>query len=202
MKRKKEIIIIISIIIVIIILILIPVITNSKKNTKIVDDTNTIITSTNEEEITLLIKGEINYRKPNSISDDDIIDEMYITTYKGITYGELLPIIMQYHTKYTKYNNDLTISYNHNQTIIIESYFEYEIIDDKEEVDINNDKIDFNNASLIELKSLYGIGDKRAEMLIDYFNEGNKFESFLDLKSFLGVSDEVITRIEEEAFLQ
>ena len=199
MKRKKEIIIIILILIVVVILILIPIITENNKH----NDVNTnepVIQTTESNEITLIIEGEINYRKNNSISDDDIVNTFEIKTFKGVTYGELLKIINQYRTEYTVFGEDLLKSYDNNQKIIIESSYVYpeEYI---EPIIIDEDLININEASLIELKSLYGIGEKRAEMIYEYIKEGNKFNSFQELKSFLGVSDEVITRIEEKAFL-
>ena len=198
MKRKKEIIIIICILIAVIVLILIPIITENNKHNKV--NTKEEVIETESNEITLTIEGEINYRKNNSISDDDIVNTFEIKTFKGITYGELLKIINQYRTEYTVFEEDYLKSYDKSQKIIIESSYIYpeEYI---EPVIINEDLININEASLLELKSLYGIGEKRAEMIYEYIKEGNRFNSFQELKSFLGVSDEVITRIEEKAFL-
>lgn len=198
MKRKKEIIIIICILIAVIVLILIPIITENNKHNNVNTKEEVIETETNE--ITITIEGEINYRKNNSISDDDIVNTFEIKTFKGITYGELLKIINQYRTEYTVFEEDYLKSYDKSKKIIIESSYIYpeEYI---EPVIINEDLININEASLIELKSLYGIGEKRAELIYEYIKEGNRFNSFQELKSFLGVSDEVITRIEEKAFL-
>lgn len=198
MKRKKEIIIIICILIAVIVLILIPIITENNKHNNV--NTKEDVIETESNEITLTIEGEINYRKNNSISDDDIVNTFEIKTFKGVTYGELLKIINQYRTEYTVFEEDYLKSYDKSQKIIIESSYVYpeEYI---EPVIINEDLININEASLIELKSLYGIGEKRAEMIYEYIKEGNRFNSFQELKSFLGVSDEVITRIEEKAFL-
>ena len=198
MKRKKEIIIIICILIAVIVLILIPIITENNKHNNV--NTKEEVIETESNEITLTIEGEINYRKNNSISDDDIVNTFEIKTFKGITYGELLKIINQYRTEYTVFEEDYLKSYDKSQKIIIESSYIYpeEYI---EPVIINEDLININEASLLELKSLYGIGEKRAEMIYEYIKEGNRFNSFQELKSFLGVSDEVITRIEEKAFL-
>ena len=198
MKRKKEIIIIICILIAVIVLILIPIITENNKHNNV--NTKEEVIETESNEITLTIEGEINYRKNNSISDDDIVNTFEIKTFKGITYGELLKIINQYRTEYTVFEEDYLKSYDKSQKIIIESSYIYpeEYI---EPVIIDEDLININEASLLELKSLYGIGEKRAEMIYEYIKEGNRFNSFQELKSFLGVSDEVITRIEEKAFL-
>ena len=198
MKRKKEIIIIICILIAVIVLILIPIITENNKHNNV--NTKEEVIETESNEITLTIEGEINYRKNNSISDDDIVNTFEIKTFKGITYGEILKIINQYRTEYTVFEEDYLKSYDKSQKIIIESSYIYpeEYI---EPVIIDEDLININEASLIELKSLYGIGEKRAELIYEYIKEGNRFNSFQELKSFLGVSDEVITRIEEKAFL-
>ena len=48
--------------------------------------------------------------------------------------------------------------------------------------------------------SLYGIGDKRSDAIIEY-REKKKIESWDELKSLIGVSDEVIKAIKEKAVL-
>lgn len=64
----------------------------------------------------------------------------------------------------------------------------------------NKVKININTAEKNELKKIYGIGDKRAEKIIDY--RSNKvFESYDELQDVLGVSDNVIEQIKTETIL-
>ena len=67
------------------------------------------------------------------------------------------------------------------------------------EIDLS-DFININTASASELTTLYGIGDKRAILIIEY-RKNKKIESFEELREIIGVSDEVIKRIKEKAIL-
>ncbi|GHE90561.1 ComEA family DNA-binding protein [Thalassotalea profundi] len=49
--------------------------------------------------------------------------------------------------------------------------------------------IDLNNADLTQLKTLKGIGDKRAQAIIDYRNQHGKFTSLEQLLEVKGVGN-------------
>ena len=68
------------------------------------------------------------------------------------------------------------------------------------EIERYKHKININVASTDELITLYGIGEKRAQAIIDY-RKNKKIESFSELKELLGVSDEVIINIKDKAVL-
>ena len=61
-------------------------------------------------------------------------------------------------------------------------------------------KININTAEKIDLKKVYGIGDKRAEKIIAY-RSSKAFESYEELQEVLGVSDNVIEQIKIETIL-
>ena len=49
--------------------------------------------------------------------------------------------------------------------------------------------------------TLHGIGEKRANRIIDYIAVNGEINSFEELRQLIGVSDEIITVIKEKAFL-
>ena len=192
MKTKKEILIIIGIIIITITLVFLPMVIN---NTKTNDNEVETIEETNT--ITIKIYGEITFKPNNSIDDDEITNELSIDCKKGISYGEIINRINNYLTNYSIIDNDLTKRYYESKNILIKS----SLNNLNEEKDDNEGKININTASLDMLVTLHGIGQKRAERIIDYIMANGNIKTFQELKSLIGVSDEIIELIKEKAFL-
>ena len=194
MRTKKEIILISIIGVVIILLILLIIIINNKPKAKPEDVVETNVSNS----INITVYGEITYLPPQSISPDDITNEISFKAKKGISYGEIINQISTYLTSYSVVDDELTKRYFESAKIYIKSsYVEETTVIDND----NIGKININTASIDELSSLYGIGLKRAERIIDYINTNGNIESFERLKSLIGVSDEVIMLIKEKAFL-
>ena len=193
MRTKKEIILISIIGVIVIALIILPIIINNSPKPK-KDD---IVTTNSDNSIQILVYGEITYKEPSSISPDDITNEIKLTAIKGISYGEIINQISAYLTDYSIVDDELTKRYFESSKIYIKSSY----VSQAEEVDDNIGKININLATIDELSTLYGIGIKRAERIIDYINTNGKIDSFEKLKSLIGVSDEVIELIKEKAFL-
>lgn len=200
MKRKKEIIVIIFIVIIAIFLIILPLIINNTSTTKSATNTenNNVIVDTDDNTIKITVYGEITYKPINSISDDDLTNEISFDALSGITYGEVINRISNYLTNYSIIDSNLTKRYFDSSKIYIKSSLK------KEEIEINNPnegKININTATLDELTTLHGIGEKRANRIIDYIAINGDINSFEELKKLIGVSDEIITIIKEKAFL-
>lgn len=199
MKRKKEIIIIIFIAIICIILVILPFLIN---NTNTINNSNNNQNNDNIEEydntINITVYGEITYKPINSISDDDITNQISFDTLKGITYGEIINKINTYLTNYSIIDSNLTKRYFESSKIYIKSSLKN---DEIEQIDITEGKIDINKATIDELTTLHGIGEKRANRIIDYIAINGKINSFEELKGLIGVSDEIIGIIKEKAFL-
>lgn len=199
MKRKKEIIIIIFIAIICIILVILPFLIN---NTNTINNSNNNQNNGNIEEydntINITVYGEITYKPINSISDDDITNQISFDTLKGITYGEIINKINTYLTNYSIIDSNLTKRYFESSKIYIKSSLKN---DEIEQIDITEGKININKATLDELTTLHGIGEKRANRIIDYIAINGKINSFEELKRLIGVSDEIIGIIKEKAFL-
>ncbi len=186
--KRKEILIVIAIIAITIIVAFIPRAINEGENSPIETNANNLITIT--------VGGEINVLG-DGVGDDSISNEMVIIMPKGCTYGEVLNKILNYLTKYSILDNDLKKRYYDDSIIIIKSSYVNNDIDDALDTD---GKICISTASLDELVKLYGIGEKRAKMIIEY-RENNVIDSFELLQSIIGVSDAVIEIIKEKAFL-
>lgn len=199
MKRKKEIIIIIFIAIICIILVILPFLIN---NTNTINNSNNNQNNDNIEEydntINITVYGEITYKTINSISDDDITNQISFDTLKGITYGEIINKINTYLTNYSIIDSNLTKRYFESSKIYIKSSLKN---DEIEQIDITEGKININKATIDELTTLHGIGEKRANRIIDYIAINGKINSFEELKGLIGVSDEIIGIIKEKAFL-
>ena len=181
MKRKKEIIVIILIIISTLILAFLPMLINNLKK-----EEENIIESKAPSTINIKITGELK------------VDELNIKIPYGYSYGYIINKIELYLNDYSIIDNNKTKRYYEDSVIIIESS-DIKINDD----DINNidsNKININLASIDQLTSLYGIGEKRANAIIEY-RKNKKIESFTELKELLGVSDEIINHIKEKAVL-
>lgn len=192
MYKKKEIIFIISIISITIILILLPVLINNihfnKKNKKEIIDS---ITESNNELLNIKIEGEI-----FNLVDGKYVNYVYIEIPKGYTYGYIINKINIFLTKYSVIdNNRLKEIINDNQIIYIDSK------DYNKNIELNNsDKININLATKYELMTLYGIGDKRSDTILEYRLKST-INSFDELQKLVGVSDDVIERIKEKAIL-
>lgn len=187
--KKKEIIIIIGILFVTVILILIPIITKN-------------ITSKTEEKesedyINIKIEGEINYLA-DPFDETSITNNLNLTFPSGVSFGEINKVIYVYYTKYTNINLSFQTRYYKDTTITIPS--SYQGGTKIEEDNQDESKININKATLQELKTLYGIGDRRAELIIEY-RKTKQFENYEELKSLLGVSDEIIEIIKSASVL-
>ena len=206
MKRKKEIIIVIFIAIIAILLIILPFIINNTTNTTKASNTaNNTTNTTNDniidnidDSITITVYGEITFMPVNSISDDDITNEISFTAKKGITYGEIINKVLTYLTNYSIIDSNLTKRYYESSKIYIKSSLRIEEININ---DPNEGKININKATIDELMTLHGIGEKRANRIIDYIAVNGEINSFEELRQLIGVSDEIITVIKEKAFL-
>ena len=66
----------------------------------------------------------------------------------------------------------------------------------KEEVKVNNNKININEASIDELESLNGVGKSKAEAIVEY-RKKSKFKTIDDIKNVNGIGESLFASIKE-----
>ena len=58
-------------------------------------------------------------------------------------------------------------------------------------------KININTATTEELQALSGIGETKAQAIVDYRTQNGKFETIEDLKNVSGIGDSTFEKIKE-----
>lgn len=61
----------------------------------------------------------------------------------------------------------------------------------------SNSKININTASIEELTTLSGIGNSKAQAIIDYRNQNGNFKDILDLNNVTGIGNSIIEKIKD-----
>lgn len=158
-------------------------------------NTTTLSQTKTTNQITITITGEINAPSLSS-ETKEVCNTINMNYLPGVTYGEIIRSIRNYLTGYSIIEDDLLKTYYNNSNIIIKSCYKLD------EASIHNASayISINTSPYSELIKLYGIGDKRANKIIEY-RESQRIESFEQLKKLIGVSDGVIEAIKEKAVL-
>ena len=62
----------------------------------------------------------------------------------------------------------------------------------------NDDRVDLNTASLEELKTLPGIGDAKAQSIIDYREEHGRFQDIEEIMQIEGIKEGVFQKIKDK----
>lgn len=141
-----------------------------------------------DSKIVVEIKGEVS--KPNVYYlDEGCIVQDLIDIAGGITdKGDIQNI-----------NRAQELS-NH-ECIVIPSYEENNTITEDEATRSssvgNNDKVNINTADSTELQTLTGIGESRAQAIIDYREENGRFKSIEEIKNISGIGDKMFEKIKE-----
>jgi len=129
--------------------------------------------------------------------DGEIARETVLYYYKPTTYGVVLRKIENLKNEYSDFSK-----FDYKQMIEESVSISIPTLDYNNRYNPNNkNKICINTATKEELKSLYQIGDKRADKILSYIANQKKIYSWDKLKEIISVSDEAIKRIKEQAYL-
>ena len=66
----------------------------------------------------------------------------------------------------------------------------------------DNAKININTATIEELMSLQGIGEKKAESIVEYREKFGSFTTIEDLKGVKGVGDKIFSKIKDQIVVE
>ena len=193
-KKNYKLIGIIIVIITIILYIAISYFSNGKDKL-VKNNTESIYEEESDTELTLKdskivveIKGEVNNPNVYYLDEESIIQDL-IDMAGGITdRGDLK-------------NINRAQQLTDHECIIIPSYEETNIDITSGETTIstvsNSDKVNINTADSTELQTLTGIGESRAQAIIDYREEHGRFNSIEDIKNISGIGDKMFEKIKE-----
>ncbi len=130
-----------------------------------------------------------------TITGELLVDELKLNVPYGYSFGNIVGVLQGYANAYSILKFDDNTRFYEDTSLVIQTtdsrnseYYESE------------EKIIISKASREELIQLYGIGEKRAERIIEY-RQDKRITSFDELKSIIGVSNEVIDRIKKQAIL-
>lgn len=124
------------------------------------------------------------------------VEEIVFTVPYGSSFGGIVHKLSKYTNEYSVLPLDGTERFFEDKDIVILT----SDLKNIEDADLSGDKISIHTASKDELTTLYGIGEKRAEKIMEY-RKTKRIESFEELKAVIGVSDEIIGKIKDKAVL-
>ena len=179
MYKKKEIIIIIIILAITLLLSFLPTLISRFSNSV----SDVVIPNTLKNTIQIKIEGEVK-------------EEVTLEVPIGASYGYILTKIEKYLNEYSILEDNLKERYYSDTIIQIESSDTSCFIEEVTE----EGKIKISTAEKYELIRLYGIGEARANKIIEY-RKNKKIESWDELKKIIGVSNEIMASIKEKAVL-
>ena len=146
----------------------------------------TNIISPNNNKILVEIKGEVKNPDVYEVDDGSIIRDL-ITIAGGLTEEANIDRI----NRAEKLKN--------NQLIVIPNSSDANIGVISSQTGISNDGIiNINSASLSDLQKINGIGEVKAQSIIDYREKNGGFKSIEDIKNVEGIGDKTFEKIKDK----
>ncbi len=121
----------------------------------------------------------------------------YINLSKLLTDGDVIMVYSEKEIKDAKKENPVYI-----ETPCVCEEVKNDACINEDKIEENNNKnstlkININNATLDELKTLTGIGDAKAKAIIEYRNNNGNFKNIEEIKNVSGISESVYAKIKE-----
>ena len=146
----------------------------------------TNVVSPNKNKILVEIKGEVKNPDVYEVDDGSIIRDL-ITIAGGLTEEANIDRI----NRAEKLKN--------NQLIVIPNSSDVNIGVISSQTGISNDGIiNINSASLSDLQKINGIGEVKAQSIIDYREKNGGFKSIEDIKNVEGIGDKTFEKIKDK----
>lgn len=181
----------------------------SKENLAINLTTKTPTTSTNKEKNYIDVKGSVKNPGVYEFKENDrVIDAIKLAgglkknaNTDNINLSEKLKsemvIYVYSDSEIKKGNKALTCN-----TICETKVIEINNCVEESTSNINNTKlININTATIEELQTLPGIGESKAQNIIDYRNTNGKFNSIEEIKNISGIGDSLFEKIKDKITL-
>lgn len=172
---------------------------NENKNSIKKDNNKTnnkeVTVSTQEKTIVVEIKGEVKKPDVYILNENSIVKEL-IEAAGGLTENAELSNInrakkLQNHELvYIANKNDINKEVKNTNSEVN--------ISQNQIKGISNKKVNINNATLEELKTLNGIGDSKARSIIEYREQNGTFKSIEDIKNVTGIGEKMFEKIKEQ----
>ncbi|MBJ8350407.1 helix-hairpin-helix domain-containing protein [Streptococcus zalophi] len=195
LKENKIVAVLVAIIVVLALSVIIPMMMPEKETTQVdiletsqIEETTTTQTSVTEnppQEVTIDLKGAVLkegvYQMPSGSRINDLINKA----------GGFLETA-------DKKSINLAEKLTDEQVVYVASQGEDISVITPESKSKENGKVNLNTASLEELQSLSGIGQKRAQDILDYREANGSFSSLDDLKNVSGIGEKMVNQLKEE----
>lgn len=170
---------------------------NIQKDNDIQTNTANLESQINDvvEKIVVEIKGEVNkpdvYRLPLGSRIDELINEA-----GGLTLEANIDIINR--ATLLEDGECIIISNINNPVLVGEELETQNNLMSNSSTDKNKSgKVNINTATIDDLKKLNGIGDSKAQAIIEYRESIGKFKSVEDIKSVSGIGDKTFEKIKD-----
>lgn len=163
---------------------------NSVKNSNSSTDSKSETVQPKEKKIVVEIKGEVKKPDVYMLDENSIIKDL-IEVAGGLTENADLSNINR-----AKKLQDHDLIYIANKNEVVNG-----IQNPNQSSDNNGNvskRVNINNATLEELKTIKGVGDAKAKSIIEYREQNGRFKTIDDIKNVTGIGDKMFESIKEQ----
>lgn len=163
---------------------------NSMKNSSSSTDSKSETVQSKDKRIVVEIKGEVKKPDVYMLDENSIIKDL-IEMAGGLTENADLSNINR-----AKKLQDHDLIYITNKNEVVNGIQNPNQSNNNDE-NVNK-KVNINNATLEELKTIKGVGDAKAKSIIEYREQNGGFKTIEDIKNVTGIGDKMFETIKEQ----